>query len=744
MQSLYPLLDECSWTKVLELNRPALPRPPFSVHCPLNFSGAKNIVIVDGALNASVLAMPPALDSNKPEDYTFKQNLRTRTLTFLPDDIPAIMDFHHAKMERIEGDLPQIKGSFYTCFTQYTFLYAMGDKERLSVRASIRNEGRKRERKHLWLKLAHPLERDFYNYHYNTFHFTEINFPKFDTSCDCHDGALWHDGKAVLRHAPGGFQVEWHPAVRFTDSQYTHRPFQWDSPFCVHPEFRVHSGRNFLHFSQELDPGEEASFELTFATDPDDTLPEQNPTFEETSRFNRGIWRGQEEERKIAQVDFGNDELNHRFQTVQRVTRQLMLTMDWPDYGKILFPCQGGTSERFFMWVWEAMCAFHPMMKLGFFEENRRLLEFIFSLQDGGYPPIGEFVKAPGAVGTTGPKWACTTGSALTWAAQYIRLSGDRDFAKKHLDAMAKACGWILAQIRAPHPPEYPYPGLMPKCCATDADYGRLVIFTDNWACQGMLLTAELLREYHHPDAELFAREAARYRADLMACLKDLATPDGYVHRQIDESGQYCPGFTNCDSFAFFAYSGLLSLHDPAIRKFIRWCETNSCQNFFFGAMHEHLMYIGTAEQSAALVNMANGETKRAWSAIQTFERYGCTHDLFLTQERFDVDDPEHTSWQPNASNNGRLMDMELARIYLETDQKILVLSGFAPFELEEPHRHFSIHGLHTEHGLLDLEAQDGKVSLKWEKNPPALPVILPEGWSLVPWHDDSHPFQIS
>lgn len=144
-------------------------------------------------------------------------------------------------------------------------------------------------------------------------------------------------------------------------------------------------------------------------------------------------------------------------------------------------------------------------------------------------------------------------------------------------------------------------------------------------------------------------------------------------------------------------------------------------------------MYIGTAEQSAALVNMANGETKRAWSAIQTFERYGCTHDLFLTQERFDVDDPEHTSWQPNASNNGRLMDMELARIYLETDQKILLLSGFAPFELEEPHRHFSIHGLHTAHGLLDLEAQDGKVSLKWEKNPPALPILLPEGWSLVP-----------
>lgn len=728
MPSLYSNLEERSWAEVHELNRNNLPRPPYSAHFPINMSHATDMVLVDGALNAAVLPIPPGMDNVNAEHRAYCANLHCRTLTFCLEDPPFVMDFHHAKMERIGGSFPQVKATYYAYFTLYTFQYAMGEHGRLCIRVSVRNEDIKAGRKHVWIKLAHPLEKSFYDYHYVTYHFTANNFPKFDTSCGFHDNAFWKDGQAVGRVLPGEFTAQWHDSLFAKDAGYTDNKFYWDSPYFVHPEYRLYSAKNMLQLSVDLQPGEERSFEVTMDTTLTSGLPAELPPFDEVSRWNQNRW--QEEEQEIATVDFGDAKLNDRFLALQRLSRQLLFDMKWPGREPILFPCQGGTSERFFMWVWEAMCEFQPMLRLGYFQEARALLEFVFSLQDGGYPPVGEFVEAKGAIGTTGPKWACVTGSALTWAALYLECSQDDDFARKHLDAMAKACSWITAQIRAPHPADYPYPGLMPKCCSTDADYGRLIITTDNWSCRGMELAAQVLTQYGHPDAEKYTREAARYKMDLLACVQDLTLPDGYVRRQIDDSGNYCPGFVNCDSYSYLAYSGLVSLHDPSMRRFIRWCEENSCQDFFFGAMTPHLIYIGTGEEIAALVQMANGEYKKAWSAIQTFERYGCSQDLFLTQERFDIDDPEHVSWQPNSSNNGRMLDMELARLYLETDQKIVLLGGFAPFELERPGRAFSIHGLHTRYGRLDLEAKDHRVSIHWE-NPPALPVVLPDGWSL-------------
>lgn len=728
---LYPRLESRSWDEVLELNRPALPRPAYSVHFPLNFPRVKDMVILDGALNAVVLPIPPALDNAKAEDRELSGNLHCRSLSFALEDAPFVMDFHHAKIERIGGSLPQVKASYYAYYVQYTFRYAMGENGRLRVRVSVRNEHPdKAGRKHVWIKMAHPKECGFHDYHYIPFHFNADNFPKFDTTCDFHDNAFWKDGQPIGRLDADGFQVDWKESVFFKDSDFTYYKFYWDSPYYAHPEYRIHSAKNMLDLSVELQPGEEKSFELTMATTLADALPDQLPDFAETSRWNAERWS--ELEKGLATVEFGDERLDNLFRAVQRCSRQLLFEMDWPGRGKTLFPCQGGTSERFFMWVWEALCEFQPLMRLGYFTEAKELLEFIYSLQDGGYPPVGDFVPAKGAIGTTGPKWACVTGAALCWTHLYLECSRDEEFVRRHLDQIALACNWITAQIRAPHDPGYPYPGLMPNCCATDADVGRLVIFTDNWSCRGMELAAEILTKFHHPDAAKYTAEAARYREDLLACVKDLTTPDGYVKRQIDAGGTYCAGFVNCDPFTYMAYSGIYSLHDPVVRNFIRWCEENSCQDFFFGPMTPHLIYIGNGEEIAALIYLANGETKKAWSAIQAFERYGCTPDGFLTQERFDIDDPEHASWQPNGSNNGRLLDMELARLYLETDRKIVLLGGFAPFELEKPGRQFAIHGLHTRYGRLDLVAKDHTVSIHWEDGAPALPIELPEGWHLA------------
>ena len=76
------------------------------------------------------------------------------------------------------------------------------------------------------------------------------------------------------------------------------------------------------------------------------------------------------------------------------------------------------------------------MLQLGHFEAVRRVIEFIFKLQDGGYPPEGDFTSLEGAIGTTGPRWANASGSALVLAAEYAELAGDKNFIKEYLPRM--------------------------------------------------------------------------------------------------------------------------------------------------------------------------------------------------------------------------------------------------------------------------------------------------------------------
>ncbi|MBP5300698.1 MAG: hypothetical protein J6Y80_04770, partial [Victivallales bacterium] len=499
------------------------------------------------------------------------------------------------------------------------------------------------------------------------------------------------------RLRPGSFTKEWHEQFSATDAEFTDNRFLYDSPYFPQAEFRVKHARNLLTMNVELEPGESRSFELTMDASYTHGVPENPPEFAQVADWNTRQMA--KETAGIAEVDFGDQTLNERFQALQLVTRQLWYTMEWPGYGKILFPSQGGTSERFFMWVWEVLCEMAPMARLGYFQPMREILEFIFSLQDGGFPSEGEFTDLEGSIGTTGPKWACVTGAALTIAAYYFDASQDEVFERKYLEPIAKAARWIERQVTAPHPPDYPFPGLMPHCTASDGDVGRVLAVTDNWSCLGLRLAAPILARFGHPDAERIAAVADQYYKDIETAMTQLRQPDGFIPRSLNHEGTLCAGFEYCDSIMHLAYSGLMPMKHPLQQGYLAWAEKNASVGFFLGPMSEKLMYIGFAEQVAALIYLATHQWKKAWCAIQTYENYGCTPDTYITQERYDLDDPNHTSWQPNASSNGRLLELEIARLYFETPDEIILLGGFAPFELEIPHRRFAIHGLHTKYG---------------------------------------------
>ena len=190
-------------------------------------------------------------------------------------------------------------------------------------------------------------------------------------------------------------------------------------------------------------------------------------------------------------------------------------------------PTQGGSSERFFVWVWEAGDMLRPMIRTGHFESVRKSLDYIFSLQDGGFPPEGRFTTLDGAIGTTGPKWICTTGAALTLACDYYRYSHDKEFLEQYLPKIIKASRWIVGELRATRKLNADgtrplYYGLMPFGVSTDGDIGYVVAMTDTYTFLGLEKTVNMLEELNDPDAGELRNELELYKGDLVITIKGI------------------------------------------------------------------------------------------------------------------------------------------------------------------------------------------------------------------------------
>lgn len=89
------------------------------------------------------------------------------------------------------------------------------------------------------------------------------------------------------------------------------------------------------------------------------------------------------------------------------------------------------------------------MLRTGQFDAVKRSLDYIFALQDAGYPPIGKFTTTQGAIGTTGHRWANTTGMALSLACDYYLYSRSPRFIEQYLPKILRALHWIAGEVKA-------------------------------------------------------------------------------------------------------------------------------------------------------------------------------------------------------------------------------------------------------------------------------------------------------
>ncbi len=716
MKLEYKNIKNMSWEAILRNNRREY-HAPMTVHMPVHPEHSPDWIMVDPALNAARFRVLPDQQfiGMPAEKREARENLEVMLVQFALDDAPFIPDFHCTGVELEDGRLPIVRAWHYAADIKYEFEYfcrPLDEKQGiLWIRGTLSNEDESPRAACVRARLCFFPESAVFPHHYAPFYWDAEKYlpcPGVSLKGD----RIIFKGKEAGKIIKGSFNLSWDEEKTFRDGDYN-RLFNCSRPYFVSPSMRLKELRQAVRFSAELAPGESRGFAIAVLTDYEkaseahlQAIASEEPEEGRTASMSHFIGDRKD---KLSRLECPAGRWNDIFIRMQTMINQMLVRFP----GKPgLVPYQGGTTERHFVWVWEAVIMLEPFLALGRFSAVREALEYIFSLQDGGCPPEGDFTTTRGAVGTTGPRWICTTGAALALASDYFRYSGDNEFLKEYLDKMLLAADWITGEINAtrklnPDGTRPPWHGLMPFGCATDGDKGLIVAKTDGFTFWGLNKFAELLRDEGHERAAEFLREAELYRRDIEAAVKEMTKPDGYIDRKIltGEEKKIQRKFEYISGAQQLFYTGALDVDYPGLKAFMEFFENKVADGPFLGPMDSEKVYIGNSECYWQDIYLKLGEWKKAFLTFQTYLKYGLTEETFLVQERFSKLNTAFTPWQPNGSGSGRVLEMMVKSFYFENKGEAVLLGGI-PFAWLKDNGRTSIEGLYTPAGRVSVKAE--------------------------------------
>ncbi len=724
-------LENKSWQEVIKLNEREWPAP-YSVHLPLHPPHAETFIYIDRALNAYTL---PVLSKMESKDVMRRryvaENLETMIVQFAFDQAPFIPDFRLSTLELLGGCFPVVKASYFAwdlCYEVEYFSSRIDNKQNaLWIKALVRNESLEPREAHIRTKVNFQKESGIFDYHYVPFYWDNTKWHE-DNSVNLLGNEIFRNGKFIGLLKDNGFEIEWEKKFTFTDHDYN-KAFSCSTPYFVQPSMRLIKAKNLLHFYCTLAPEEEKSFTLALLTVPEKSKDQHSILLKETKLQDAREsilteFKAITEAPDHALLHLPQENIGNVFKAVQITNQQMLIDFD-DTVG--LQPCQGGSSERFYVWVWEAMCMLRPMLQLGHFKNVKKVIDFIFDLQDGGCPPVGEFTSLKGSIGTTGPRWMNATGSALALAADYYNYSHDENFLTEYLSKMLAAANWIVGEIKetrklnpdGSRPPTY---GLMPFGCSTDGDDGYVVAFSDAYSYYGLTKLLKLLKKIKHRQYKKLNHEVQQYKNDLNIAIDYMQQEDGYIDRKIvlaPNKGRIARKFNNVCGCQHLCYADVLSPRDRRFQRHIECCEKHTNAGFFVGAMDRDVMYIGTPEYIWQNVYLRLGEWKKAFSLLQVNLKYGMSSDALLVQERFSITDPAYTPWSPNSSGNGRILEMICNQFYFEYEDPdlgfVTTFFGGMPPTWFELNSQMSLKGFYTTAGRITVETKFFNVKISCE-----------------------------
>jgi hypothetical protein len=702
--------NAASWSELIA-ERPENPRP-IGAHIPIQPAYSPDIIHVDAALNAVLRPIYP--DENALELHAMRKLTERRLMLvqFALGTPPFLPNPLLSKLECMPGDLPQIRATYFAYDLLYDFRYftvGLGHDTVAWIEGNVINQRKTAAAVDVRFRVGFPTENQAFDYHYAPFRWDVSRWG--DWPCVRLEGdLLLFDGVWEGRCFPGDFKISW-------ENSQGHRADDFESAYPIAetsrvlPEFRLLEPKNAVHLTASLTPGQSASFKLAIRMNRESNRKKDLPTFtmadcgmhreKATTDFSAAM-------KTRSEFVFPSADWDRIFSVQQRSIKQLLLEFEGETS---LMPTQGGSSERHFVWVWEAVHALIPLIQLGHFNDAKRALEFIFRLQDGGYPPEGRYTSLAGAIGTTGPRWANTTGAALALAQEYASCSGDEVFLATYLPPMIRAGEWIVREIKAtrrlaPDGHRPPTWGLMPWAHSTDGDQGQVITFTDAYSYWGLNKLSTLLQEIGHPRTPEFAKECRTYRDDILEAVHTLSSPDGNIQRVIPAEGDLIyKKFDILISAAHLGFVDALDVNAEPFSRFVNYFETRQADGFFCAPMDHDVAYVVFAEFLWQNIYLRRGEWKKAFCTLQSTILSSMTLDTFAVQERVSKKNPLFVPWQPNASGSGRILQMMINALYFRDGDSAVILGG-VPWEWLLKNRITALRNLNTPHGVVSLEVQ--------------------------------------
>jgi hypothetical protein len=696
---------------------------PFTVHLPIHPAHTPDLIHVGPALEVARQRIVPGLDAHNFAELVEVLDRETLLVQFALGDPPVVPEFYRTRLSLEDGRYPIAHARHYMLNGMlFDFEYsccALPDstteapQSLLCIRGTVTNTKEEARQAHVRAKVNFPQGNQVFKYHYFPYYWdTSKYLPQSDI--ELRGGEILRKGETIGRILPNGFAAEWEEQAEFTDEQYARAYHNFYS--SPHSSLRYTSVHHAIHLSQELQPQQSSTFELAFLTNYEAITPSHLQTLREA---NAGSCR------EKALAHFKELQSSNRTELIfptqnwgdifaHLPINSLQLIVRFPDMAGMM-PTQGGTSERFFAWVGECGLMLLPLLKLGYFAPVREAVEFVFSLQDGGYPPRGRITTTEGSVGTTGPKWLNTTGGALAMASEYYSYSRDEGFLEEYLPRILRAMNWIVGEIGATRvlnedgtrPTWY---GLMPFGCGNDGDYGYVVATTDTFTYWGLEKATLLLERIGHEQAAHYRNELDAYRSDIATTLEGMAREDGYIERMIftgdPEEIIYHPFDKICGVYSL-AGGNAVDVRSPLFSRYVEFIEARQGDDLFFGRMDHDTDYMGVAEWTWQDIYLRRGEWKKAFAMTQLNLKYGMTK-AHQVQERFRETDPAFTPWQPNGSGNGKILDMLIRSLYFtddgSRDSSATLLAG-VPFAWLRKNGTTALRNLRTPEGAISLEA---------------------------------------
>ena len=337
--------------------------------------------------------------ANHPERDLEAKTQDDMLLMFAFDDPPFVPNFRLSKMWLKDNRPPVAFARYYANNIYYQLEYISTRMEdgqsSVCVRVSIRNESTADKDVHVRTKLAYYPEDKVFDYHYIPFNWDASKWLPCEKVSLEHN-SLVKDGKHIGIIENGKMSMEWEKHREYADSSYDKLlyPQVWYGSGYALKAFRLKHVDNVAHLSQRLRPNETTTFTVKVLVDDTHATGQQYEqlaamTPDEMEKqacrdFDASFPEGS------TQLLFNKNHWSNIFRSLQLSVKQMLI--QYPG-SNCYQTAQGGSSERFYVWVFEAVNMMRSMLRTGQTEDVRRALDFIFRFKTrvyrllGGSPP---------------------------------------------------------------------------------------------------------------------------------------------------------------------------------------------------------------------------------------------------------------------------------------------------------------------------------------------------------------------